>query len=356
MQSLAPKLFKTALKTPTILAMLGSVVFHGLLVVSSGIVPPEPQPQRLRIVAIAPKPLQGGHRTGSLKSNLFVPGTLPPVNLSQIPKSWKFPDVSKLTSRTPFFFPRSTLSPINLDKIQMLNLPRKSLSEKAQRSVGKLSAPNSAQQNDNSLLPGALTVNQTQSPQPSLVEPASPVESLSLPISPDTNKTNIPEVEQPSQSITPEPSEPSTAALPPSPSVKVDSNPPPSSNAITSDTWTEFKRWLEAHSIRNAVAIKAETGPPLTAAYPPEACTTKQQGTAIIAAIYGPDGNITGGIDSIRVLRPSPTTELTQAARAAVSSYHPPASETYQGSSLRPFHPFHRLSSRVISKFDLATQ
>lgn len=332
---------KKPLQNPTVVAMLGSLGFHGLLVLTSGLKPTAELPQRLQIINLAPRSAQQGPGKNSLNAAAALSTKLPPISLDHISKSWTFPDASKL-SPAQTFFAGTDLASIDLNKSQTMDL--------AQKSGAKLGAPvpiygslpqpkSSLKQTSGNIFSdisnsifskqtpansfGTTQLNPTTSfsssavpsllPTPSTEPQAAPAEPLPNP---------------PASSVTPSPSPRSSPQ--PTPPEQIDNPPLPTPAALSSETWETFSQWLQSHSLRNIREINAQVGPSLIATYPPEACASHQEGTAIIAAIYGPNGNLTSGSDSIKVLEPAPTVELNQAARAAVSKHHPPIINDYQ--------------------------
>jgi outer membrane biosynthesis protein TonB len=331
MQSLAPGFLKKALRSPTIVAMLGSAGFHGFLVLTSGLGPAEVQPERLQIVNLAP--IDAPKTLGSTrsKSKLPVPNELPPINLNNVPKSWKFPETSKLISRSQTFLAETSPASVNLNNIQTMDLPQKSFSELIKPKKGGFTL----REGNQFLGEPIKTIASKAKPINTFpISPSAPEnpELLPTPLASPQNKPDDLSTKQETQATsTPEPTEtiPKESPLPPkpeSPSSPIES----ASSILSSETREVFNQWLQANSLRNIQEIEGQVGPQLTAVYPLEACASQQQGNAVVAAIYGPDGNLTSGSNSTKVLEPAPTPELTQAARVAVSRYHPPVVNKYQ--------------------------
>ena len=310
---------------PTLAAMLGSIAFHGFLAASSQLAPSTSKPDRLRIVSIAPSPTGRLPANSSSKAALRVPAVLPPISLSQVPKLWTFPNPSKLTSKSQTFLSGPIIPSVDLTQIKALDLFGKSPFKDSPSMLQGLSEPKSSAKSPESLMSKAVQANNFDDLLASRGSGQMPAVQAQQT---DQQQTAGFSQNQPPQTI-PSPIANAAATPPaytPAPTPKIATKP-----SESSAEWKVFQQWLQTHSYLTVQELSAQSGPTLTADYPPEACAVKQKGgTAVIAALYGPDGNFADGNDAIKVITPLPLAELNQAARAAVSKYHPPAAEGYQ--------------------------
>ena len=292
--------------------MVGSLLFHAVLVTTSQLAPSAPKPDRLRIVSIAPSTVGHRSKTKLAQTSISVPALVPPINLGQIPKLWKFPLGSKLTSRPKSLLLGPVIPTVDLNQIQLLNPSGKPALSGFQG------------------LAGSKFIG--ESPQP-LMPKAMPLNNLDALIAArsEANKpqTLQPKALSPSQTASPSQNPPPQTA----PSPATSTVPTPKSSTTPSDNASEggiFQQWAETHSYLNVQEVSAQAGPTLVAAYPPAACASQQQGTVVLAALYGPDGNLASGSDTIKIIAPGAMAEITQAARIAVSNYHPSVAEGYR--------------------------
>jgi TonB family protein len=331
MQPSASESFSKTLQNPTVLAMLGSAGVHVILVIISALKPAEGQPQRFQIVNLPPKASTNKTvPTPGSGSNLPVPNRLPPVNLGNVPELGALPDFSAFRPPSQSFFTGSNsgfgVPPIDPNQLRIRNPPQrsfpnsprpKSTSPAEPNGVTSLQPPNTAQ------LPNVIASGNSPS---TLSDPNnrqfsgtnSKLSSLSAEPFSARNTLNELYGQQPSQSS----STPTTStALP---------NSPGSDNTDSDSTETKFldsrknlTRWLTAQSLLNVHQMSAQKGPQLTATYPIESCASQQNGTAVIAAVYGPDGSVSSQSGAVQILESAPNQAMNQSAIAAVSAYRP---------------------------------
>jgi TonB family protein len=330
MQPSVSESFSKTLQTPTVLAMLGSAGVHVILIIISALKPAEGQPQRFQIVNLPPKsstnqtvPIPGSGST------LPVPNGLPPVSLGNVPEMGALPDFSSfpLPPSQSFFTGSnlgSGLSSIDPNQLRIRNPPQpsfpnqprpKSTSPTDPNGVTPLQPPNTAQ------LPNVIALENAPS---NLSDPNSRQFSgnnsklSSLSAEPFSARNALNDLY--GQKISQSPSTPATStAL---------SNTPGSENTDDVSTETKFvesrknlTRWLAAQSLLNVHQMSAQKGPQLTAAYPIESCASQQNGTAVVAAVYGPDGSVSSQSGAVQILESAPNPVMNQAAIAAVSAY-----------------------------------
>jgi hypothetical protein len=143
MRSSAYRPLPRGLKNPTILAMLSSLGFHGLLAIISVLNPVESQPNRLRIVNLAPaNPASTNNNRISSPTTLPVPKGLPPINLGNVPQ------LSDSMSTSPFFAPNRSFtsglsqSSIDIKKLRTADLPQRSFPITPRPDYSGITVPN----------------------------------------------------------------------------------------------------------------------------------------------------------------------------------------------------------------------
>jgi Gram-negative bacterial TonB protein C-terminal len=317
MQSSRSETFTEVFRNPTALAMIGSVGVHGVLVLFSAMKPADSLPAPLRVISLDP-----GSSTTDLNAllapnnSLPVPNALPPINLGDVPELSALPDISKFRNPSQSVFLGSDPSAIDFGKLSIANPPQKSVLG-AQGRVYGLSLPK---------IPRQGGANSSLSP---LERTPSSGQLSGVPL-PDYSKyTVIPNQAPPnlnpgsnqlsSGSALTTPYEPFSAS--PSPSVSPD---PAASGNNAAPVRASYTGWLAAQSQAFGQPISTQPGPRLTAEYPASACNSKVQGSAIIAAVFGPDGAIAKSDSAIQVLQSAETLALNRAAIAAVESYRLP--------------------------------
>jgi hypothetical protein len=124
MQSRRSESFGGILRNPTLMAMLGSVGFHGVLVLFSALHPADSQTNPLRIVSIAPQPVAPKGQPKGQGMGLPVPNSLPPINLGKVPELPASPDISalKIPPSQSLYMPSSG----GIGKLRIANPPVRS--------------------------------------------------------------------------------------------------------------------------------------------------------------------------------------------------------------------------------------
>jgi outer membrane biosynthesis protein TonB len=336
MQSSASESFARTLRNPTVLAMLGSAGVHIILVVISALKPAEGQPQRFQIVNLPPKASTNKlatNPTNANGSNLPVPNGLPPVSPSNLsPQLGALPDPSTF-SLPPYqsFFtgtkPDSSRSRVSLNKLRTMDLP--------QRSFPNAQRPKSGWPTVANEIPPLQPPNTAQLPNLNALENSAPLPSSSNASQFSADQSKLPALastpfsareslygQQPQSSPTPN----TSAALSNAPGTESTGDSPNSSL----ESRTKLARLIESQRLRTVQKFSLQKGPQLIAAYPPESCSSQKNGTAMIYALYGPDGSISTESDAIQVLESAPNEAMNQAAIAAVSAYRPEARKVYQ--------------------------
>jgi Gram-negative bacterial TonB protein C-terminal len=319
MQSSRSETFAEVFRNPTVLAMIGSVGVHGVLVLFSAMKPADSLPAPLRVISLDPSSTTTDLNALLTPSNtLPVPNSLPPINFGDVPELSALPDLSKFRSPSQSVFLGSNPSAIDFGKLSIANPPQKSILG-AQGRVYGLNLPKSPSQGganaSQSPFGGILSSGQLSGvPQPDYSRYA---------LSPNPTPPNLAPSSSPIGSAsalsTPyEPFSPSAAATPPA-----TPNPATSGNNAA-PVRASYTGWLAAQSQAFGKPISTQPGPRLTAEYPSSACSSKVQGSAIIAAVFGPDGSIAKGDSVIQVLQSAETLALNRAAIAAVESYRLP--------------------------------
>jgi hypothetical protein len=327
MQSFPSETLGAIFRNPTILAMIGSAGIHGVFVLFSAVNPAESLPTPLRIISI-----DSGSSTTDLNrllasNGLPVPNGLPPINLGDVPELSTLPDVSKL-GRPPSqsMYLGSDPSTLNLGKISIANPPQKSIAgsqspvygfnlpkDPSLKIKGSPQFPLGGKFSDNPALMSKgqkpliypdYSFNPNQPPPnvaPGTVAPSS------------TNPGSIKE-DGKIDSGTP------SGMISPSPSISPDIA---ASGDNAAKAREQYAKYLESQKQAYGQALSTKPGPRLTASYPLSACSDKKvEGSALIAAIFGPDGSIKG--DTIQVIQAAETLALNRAAIAAVKAYQLP--------------------------------
>jgi hypothetical protein len=295
-------------RNPTILAMIGSAGLHGVLVLFTALKPAESVPAPLRIISLDPGS-GTNNLNGLLPSNgLPVPNGLPPINLGDVPELSTVPGLSGLGQSSPqsVYF-GSDKSKVDLSNLSGRNPPQKSVAGqqgpvfglKLPKTPSKPPAdPAQSLASGNRLSAEKLQEQQDRAKYAINQNPARPN------LTPGTFQPSFPD---PSGASSPTPS----ASLTPA-------SPTGDSAAPVRDKYTG---WLQAKSQVLGQPISTQSGPTLTAEYPQSACNTKVGGSALIAGVFGPDGAIAPGSDSIQVLQSAETLALTRAAISTVEGY-----------------------------------
>ena len=350
MRSPAYGSFPRNIRNPTLVAMVGSVGFHGLLAIISVLKPAESQPGRLRIVSLAPPGAAQTLPSTSQSKALPVPNGVPPISLSQVPPIGQ-PGIGPFALPMGSLVPKSSISSSDLQKLRTANLPERSFasvtrsSDLKQPSFGRMERPNSQ-------IP-------LQSPEIAKLPPiesgfgSSRSERFSPPTSPQYS--NLPPVPsaplanngldgfyggQPQPLTNPD----GAVALsdPTIPGNQVNTTesvgaPPDQTSSV--ETKSGFKKWLQAKSQLYGQQISSQQGRPLVAVNSQEACDAKQDGTALVSAIYAPNGTLAGS-ESIEILESASTPALNQAALRAVKKYRPEPAEVYQALTFKVAIPY----------------
>ncbi len=321
MYSSRSETFTEIFRNPTVLAMIGSVGVHGVLVLFSAMKPADSLPAPLRVISLDP----GSSTTDlnallapNISNSLPVPNGLPPINLGDVPELSALPDISKFRNPSQSVFLGSDPSAIDLGKLSIANPPQKSVLGAQGQQVFGLNLPKSPSQSganaSQSPLGGTLSSGQLSGvPQPDYSRYALNPNQVPPSLTPGSSQIG-------SSSALTTPYEPFL----PSPSPSVSPNPATSGNSAA-PVRAAATAWLEAQSQASGQRISIQPGPRLTAEYPASACNSKVQGSAIIAAVFSPDGSISKGDSAIQVLQSAETLALNRAAIAAVESYRLPS-------------------------------
>jgi outer membrane biosynthesis protein TonB len=304
------------LRNPSILAMIGSAGVHGLLVLFSGLKPAESVPPPLRIISLNP-----GSNTTNLNSllapqGLPVPNGLPPINLGEIPELSALPNLSQLgKSSSQSVYLGSDPSSIGLGGLPIKNPPQKSVLGE-QVPVFGLNLPKNpkdpAKDAQSPQLSGILSGNRLLADRLKAQQ-----DNAKYALNPNQVPPNLnPGTFQPDSgtSVT-------TPSSTPSPLPSPSSNPAVPTGDSAAPVRAKYTGWLQTQSQAYGQQISTQTGPTLTAEYPQSACSGKVEGSALIAAVFGPDGSIAKGSDAIQVLQSAESLALTRAAISAVEGY-----------------------------------
>jgi hypothetical protein len=349
--------FRGVMQNPTAVAMLGSTAIHGLLVITSVLSPAESQSvDRLRLVNLAPPSAPSTRSNPNPNAGLLVPNDLPPINVGEVPQLGPLPDITQFT--TPNIPPSQSFyvgnsRSLTVGKLPITNPPQRSVpitqlpvygtpnlgtSNFRTPNLGSSGFPNSGNlpNNGNSLIPPQSVLGPLAGTPPSIGSgPSGQPSSATQPNYSGYNVSRNPSLPQ----LSGEPLRNSDLVnLYARPSAGTASEPvenpeanPVNPGAVTPETRDSFKKLLQERSAAIGQPLSAQTGPRLTAAYPASACPTKQDGLAIISAVYAPNGALATDFESIQVVQSAATLALNQAAIAAVKAYpQPPAAGIYQ--------------------------
>lgn len=330
MRSSAPGSFSRGLRNPTLLAMLGSAAFHGMLVLISALKPAESQPNRLQIVSLAPR---GTARqfNASGAPTLSVPSELPPIGLGNVPQFSELPSTTTFTTPSQSFFTGSRQSSIDLNKIRTADVPQRSfpdvkIPDYSASSVSPgdffpLQPPTSAK--FPTVKPGGNFPISRIDPNPTQFDPS---QNSGLPgLAANSAGTGIEPF--PQSPFGPGSTE---SMVPPSGTESGGSSSIIGADSSSLEAKARLKPWLQAQSLLSFQNLSVQRGPRLAADYPAEACTDKKTGTALIAAVFGPDGKVASRNDSVEILESTGSEVLDEAARAAVAKYSPPPAKGSQ--------------------------
>jgi hypothetical protein len=355
MQSSTSGSFARALQNPTVLAMLGSAGFHAILVVISALKPAEGQPQRFQIVNLPPRAstnqpsaTPGGSNLSG--SNLPVPNGLPPVNLDNVPQFGALPDLSAFNIPSQSFFAGSNSgvkpSSIDLNKLRTMDLPQRSFPNAQRPKSGWPTVPNGftpLQPPNTAQLPNVDPQGNSPSSRPGPNNSQFSAGDSRLASRPPSSFSvqdilGISGQQFPQPSPTPS----STAILPNTPGSESSGSrsASPSSGTSSLEARGTLDRWRKVQSLQSLQDISLQSGPPLVATYPAESCSSKQNGSAKIAAIYGPNGSLSTGKDAIQIVESAPDVAMNQAAIAAVSTYRPQSRGIYQAFTFKVDIPY----------------
>jgi hypothetical protein len=308
------------LRNPSILAMIVSAGIHGVFVLFTALNPAESLPNApLQVISLDP----GSSTTnlnGLLPSNsLPVPNGLPPINIGDVPELSALPSLSGL-GKSQSVYLGSDPSTLNFGKLSIRNPPQKSAAG-AQTPVFGLNLPKTPSGPPQRLISSPFSG--TFSGNRSLVDKIQTQQDRAkYAINPNQTPPNLnpgPILPSGDTSFT----EPLPTSFPtPIASPNLTS---PNPSAITGSSAApvreKYTGWLQAKSQAYGQQISTQTGPRLTAEYPQSACNTKVEGSALIAAVFGPNGSLAPGTDSIQVIQSAETLALTRAAIATVEGY-----------------------------------
>ncbi|MGB8702573.1 MAG: hypothetical protein WCD18_24430 [Thermosynechococcaceae cyanobacterium] len=337
-----------ALRNPTVLAMLGSAGIHVVLVAMSALSPADSQQgNQLRIVNLAPgtllpKPSGIPGMPGMPGTTLPVPNGLPPLNLGNVPDLGPLPDVSAF--RAPlsqsFYTGSGTKSPaFSLGNLPISNIPQASIPTTKLPNSGRFGLPNNTDNGTVPLRPPTLSpFTGFPSSGASGVTPNNSNYGVAQnPNLPQLNPGGFQNNDLANLYAKSSPVPPPNPTFPTGPSLPSDAPTNSTEPLVESSDWGispqvrgNFKNWLQAQSDRRGQTLSAQAGPRLTATYPPGACASKQEGSAVISAVYGPDGSLANGADSVQILQSATSMTLNRAAISAVEAYRPPAAGIYQ--------------------------
>jgi hypothetical protein len=329
-------------RNPTILAMIGSAGIHGAIVLFTAFKPAESLPSPLRVISLDP-----GSGTPNLSgllpssNGLPVPNGLPPINLGDVPELSTVPGLSGLGQSSPqsIYF-GSDGSKVDLSNISGRNPPQKSVAGQ-QGPVFGLNLPKNPTKpsTDSTKSPLSGIFSGNRSLTENLQEQQDKVKYAVNPsqVPPNLNPGTFQPDSGTSLSAPSPASSPTSSAFPNATS--------PNSASPTGDSAApvreKYTGWLQAKSQVLGQPISTQSGPALTAEYPQSACNTKVGGSALIAGVFGPDGSIAPGSDSIQVLQSAETLALTRAAISTVEGYRVPVpSGIYQSLSFKVDIPY----------------
>ena len=305
MRTTSSQAFEAFLRNPSILAMIGSAGIHGGLVLFSGLKPAESLPPPLSVISLDPGSSPTNLNRLLAPNGLPVPNGLPPINIGDVPQGPNAIDISK---GSPFIGSSSNPFNVGLGGLQTTDTPQKSVP--GSQGVVKVAVPKR---------PSTTPKNSTQSQggqTPAGKPPVQPNRDYPGP-NPNPNLPNLPagSNEVVNGFPLPGPSPTSIAIASPRPT-------PPSGGAAAPvrDTYVAF---LQERAQFYKQSISTQAGPRLTATYPVTACSSKAQGSALLAAIFGPDGSISRDT-TVQVLNSAESRTLNNAAIAEVENYKVP--------------------------------
>jgi hypothetical protein len=329
-------------RNPTILAMIGSAGIHGMLVLFTALKPAESlSAAPLRVISLDP-----GSATANLSellpsNGLPVPNGLPPINLGEVPELSTVPGLPGLgQSSSQSIYLGSDPSKIDLSNLSGRNPPQKSVVGQ-QGPVFGLNLPKTPSKpptdSTQSPLSGIFSGNRSLSEKLQTQQ-----DKVKYAVNPNQIPPNLtPGTFQPDAGTpltAPSPASSSTPSTFPSPASLNPASPTGDSAAPVREKYTG---WLQAKSQVLGQPISTQSGPTLTAEYPQSACNTKVGGSALIAGVFGPDGLIAPGSDSIQVLQSAETLALTRSAISTVEGYRVPVpSGIYQSLSFKVDIPY----------------
>jgi TonB family protein len=307
MRSRRSESFSGAFRNPTLMAMLGSVGFHGVLVLFSALRPADSQTNHLRIVSIAPPSVSTTPQNPGM--GLPVPNSLPPINLSKVPQLPPTPDTSAIKMPASMYINPSG----SIGRPKITNPPIRSfeLPSIVNPGVGSVDRSGST----GVLPPPTVPTENSASPNFTPSSRAKPDYSGYAPSkNPDLPKVNQGEFQQSNDLYAR--SSPSNTSEPSSETVSVD----------TSEVRSKARTWLQAQEQRYGQKLSLQAGQSLTADYPSDACASQQQGSVRVAALYGPDGTLV----TREIIESATSPSLDQAAIAEVARFRPDAAGVYQ--------------------------
>jgi hypothetical protein len=302
---------------PTILAMVGSVGAHGILVLISALHPAEGQQNTLQVVSIAP---QGSATKVQKPGTLSVPNELPPINLGKIPQLPAAPDIS--IAKIPPSQSSYMGSPSKaIGKLPIYNVPIQSFPGSAVPNVGQSGIPNSILGgvgpfgSTGSTFGGAGSTGNSRAGS----TPNRGYEALPSPVLPKFPQSSGNDLSTPNSGAS--------------------ATNPVAMDTISAQARKKYKDSVNLQSQRYGQKLSAQIGPWLRADYPPQACASRQNGFAAVSGLYGPDGIIVSSDDAVQVLQASDPV-FEQAAIAEVTRYRANAAGIYQSISFKVDVPY----------------
>ncbi|HEY9824356.1 MAG TPA: hypothetical protein V6D19_02845, partial [Stenomitos sp.] len=318
----------------------------GVIVVASTLNPANQSTSNsLRIVNLAPPTTAPKVNNGAGNNTLSVPNGLPPINLGDVPQLSPLPDISQLNlPPSQSFYVGSGTPSLSVGKLPIANIPQQSMPVSRLPIYGiptggsgsvPLQLPTNQTFASGGTSGAANDPNQLRYPEYSAPQ-SSTLPSLTAG---DFHNSDLVNLYTRPPSNTTEPNN-QTAMTPGG----LTSPLPQGSGIPTSDVSPEtrggFKTWLQAQSEAYGQPLSAQSGPALVAVYPEADCGLKQSSSAIISAIYGPDGGIAPNANSIQVLESASTVSMNNAAITAVRAYRPPAAGIYQAFNFKVDIPY----------------
>jgi hypothetical protein len=294
MRTSSSQAFEAFLRNPSILAMIGSVGVHAVLVLFSGLRPAESlPPPPLRVISLTP-----GSRPTNLNS-LLPPNALPVPNglLGDIPVGMNAMDIAKASS--PFVNLPSTNTPQQSSagagavvKAPLPKNPGKASQKAGQSKTGDQNAKGKSQ---------------------------SKSEDYSI-YKPDLNQVQ-PKVTSGSTELASGPSTAPSSSTAPSPGNL--GNPAPLTGTVDTGIKGAFGVFLQERSVFYKENISSQSVS-IASDYSPETCQNKSQESATIGAIFRSDGSFTQNEKDITTMSSASTGVLNDVAKAAVKSYRTP--------------------------------